>query len=126
LVGRRQESPQAIAARLLDAARSNEILSVERTRSGFRIHSRNCVPAAIRVEKGARRGVEAELRAAGMVIVDEWGARIDASQFEKEADPAFRKLRTDDDLPSALWALVPNWYLGWRHRRLVRQSSDDA
>ena len=41
------------------------------------------------VRQRNRRSVEETLRAAGVTIVDEYGARIDDSQFEKELDPEF-------------------------------------
>jgi hypothetical protein len=104
----------------------DRIASVERLSSGlgFRLHLYGGTSVVVLAWR--RRSLEAQFRATRLVIVDEWGAQIDASQFEKEGDPTFRRLRTDDDLPSLWWALVPNSYLRWRHRRRVRQSSDDA
>jgi hypothetical protein len=102
-----------------------EIRSVERTRRGFVIHFGRGV-ATMRVKPSDRRRVEAAFRSLGVVIVDEWGAQIEESQFAKEADPQFNR-NVDDGLPSFWVALLtPNWYLRYRHRRLVRQSSDDA
>ena len=125
--GSRAAGDPAAIAESLAGDEVPEVRSVERTRRGFRVHYARASSRSVRVRPRLRRDVEAHLRELGAVIVDEYGAQIDASQFEKEADPAFRKLRTNDDLPSLLYGLlVPNWYLRWRFRRVVRQSSDDA
>lgn len=59
------------------------------------------------VRKRKRRAVEGRLRAKGVVIVEEWGARIHESQFEKEkeADPnaAGLSLHVDCGLCSCPW-----------------------
>jgi hypothetical protein len=117
-----------ICAVLLESGARGAPQSVERTRRGFVAHYADGAGNVEKVPGRLRREVESELRLAGVVIVDEWGAQIDSSQFEKESDPDFRKLRTDDAFfPSLVWTLLtPNWYLRWRHRRLMRQLSDDA
>lgn len=62
----------------------------------------------------------------GVVIVDEYGARIDASQFAKEGDPQFNK-RDGIEVRSALRLLLtPNFVLRRRLRHSMRQWSDDA
>ena len=105
-----------------------EILSSERRSSGWglRLHLASAKPVVVTVRPRACRAVEGKLRSAGVTIVDEYGAQIDQSQFDKEADPSF-----NHKVGPGFWYLVgalltPNWYLGWRHRRLMRQSSDDA
>ena len=96
------------------------------SRHGFRLHGRGWKNLVVLVRRSGQRGFEETLRAGGVVIVDEYGARIDASQFDKEADPEFNR-NVDDGLRSLFSALItPNWYLGWRYRRSMRQSSDDA
>jgi hypothetical protein len=83
------------------------VLSIERTRRGFALH---LVDGARRLDvaKRERRAVEGAFRSLGVTVVDEYGCRIDQSQFDREADPTFNhKLG-----PSAwqFWprALVPN------------------
>lgn len=103
-----------------------EIATAERVRRGYRLHGSGWENLTVLVAKSRMRDVEQALRCGGVMIVDEVGARIDASQFEKEADPAFNR-NVDDGFPS-FWAslLTPNFVLRWRHERSMRQSSDDA
>lgn len=103
------------------------IRSIERTWRGFRLHLEDG-SVVLRVSKRDRRVIEAAFRNLGVPVVDEYGARIDESQFEKEL-VAPEQLRDPDAIGA--WRLValmltPNWFLGWRDRRRVRQSSDDA
>jgi hypothetical protein len=93
---------------------------------GFRLHGRGWGRLFIVMRRHKLRSFEADLRAARVVIVDQWGARIDFSQFAKEEDPEFNR-DVDDGLPPLLVTLLtPNAVLRWRLRRLMRQSSDDA
>jgi hypothetical protein len=90
------------------------VLSAERIWYGFALHAVSAPNWRLVVRRRDRRLVEEELRRRGLVIVDEWGARVDQSQFEKEADPGFNRLPTD-------WnafrdALTPNFI----HRRRAR------
>jgi hypothetical protein len=66
-----------------------EIVTAERMPSGigFRLHGRGWRKLVVVVRRSRLRSFEEQLRAAGVVIVDVWGARIDASQFAKEEDP---------------------------------------
>ena len=68
-----------------------EILSAERMPSGrgFRLHVLSGEPLTMIVGKDRQRDIEKSLRGGGVQIVDEYGARIDESQFDKEADPEF-------------------------------------
>lgn len=68
-----------------------EILSAERLQRGrsLRLHTLAGEDVVLRAPRGGRRELERLLRDAGVTIVDEYGARIDQSQFEKEADPTF-------------------------------------
>lgn len=101
------------------------IRSVERTLYGFKVHGADN-SWSLFVHQRNRRLTEAGFRAAGLVIVDQWGSQIDDSQFAKERDDSFN--RTVGPGFWAFWrvALTPNWVLARRYRRDVRQSSDDA
>jgi len=60
------------------------------------------------------------------MIVDQYGARIDESQFEKEADPKFNTRFEESIWSLLLVVLTPNAVHRWRYRRSMRQWSDDA
>jgi hypothetical protein len=101
------------------------IRSLERTRRGFILHLSDG-PKSLGVKRTDRRVVEEAFRRLGIVVVDEYGARIDESQFQKEADPMFNQ---NVDLPISEWlvdSFAPLWFVNWFHGRRVRQSSDDA
>ena len=100
-----------------------EIVTAERmpSRIGFRLHGRGWQRLVVVVRRSRLRSFEERLRAGGVVIVDEWGARIDASQFAKESDPEFNR-NVDDGRPPLLASLLtPNFVLRWRSRRAMRQ-----
>jgi hypothetical protein len=78
------------------------------------------------VRKRNRRSMESAFRAAGLIVVDEWGARIDESQFEKELNPDYNK-----DVGPSGWRILyesfaPVWLINWGFRRHMRQSSDGS
>jgi hypothetical protein len=101
------------------------IRSRERTRRGFFLHL-NEGPKLLRVKRADRRVVEQAFRRLGIVVVDEHGARIDESQFKKEAEPTFNQ---NVDPPMSEWVVdsfAPLWFVNWYRGRRVRQSSDDA
>ncbi len=105
-----------------------EILSAERLASGrgFRLHLRSAERVVLVTGRKSWRTAERSLRDAGVIVVDEFGARIDESQFDKEADPSFNR-KVGPGFAGSLWdAFAPNWYLAWRYRRDMRQSSDNA
>jgi hypothetical protein len=106
----------------------SEILSAERLCSGrgFRLHSHERESLVVLTGKDKRRDAERRLRDGGVLIVDQYGARIDESQFEKEADPDFNRRPGESVWPLLLIVLTPNVVHRWRHRRLMRQWSDDA
>jgi hypothetical protein len=100
-----------------------EILSAERLQSGrgFRLHTRGWESLVVLTRRRDRREAERGLRDSGVLIVDQYGARIDESQFEKEADPEFNT-RFEENVWSlfrascgALWSQC---------RRSMRQWSD--
>ena len=68
-----------------------ELLSAERMPSGrgFQLHVLSGDVLTMVVGKRRRRAVERSLRDAHVQVVDEYGARIDESQFRKEEDPEF-------------------------------------
>ena len=117
-----------------------DVLGIERRPSGrsFRIHTRSLwEPVRVRVRRSKSRIWELELRRAHVRIVDEYGAMIDESQFEKEADRSFAKRRYPHD--PRFWDLViglltpkfvyrKRWNRYQRELRLdnLRQSYDDA
>jgi hypothetical protein len=101
------------------------IRSVERTRRGFVLHFDEG-SATLRVSGDDRRQVEAALRGVGLTIVDEWGARVDESQFVKEQDPRFNRRVGPGFFVFLVESFAPLSVVGWLHRRRVRQSSDDA
>jgi hypothetical protein len=105
-----------------------EIVTAERvaSRIGFRLHGRDWEKLMVVVRRSQQRSVERHLRAGGVVIVDEWGARIDDSQFEKEAHPEFNRNVDDGFPPFVLATFAPMFVLRWWERRSMRQSSDDA
>jgi hypothetical protein len=105
-----------------------EILSVERLSSerGFVLHNKETKSLVVMTGKRRRREVERLLRDQGVLIVDRYGARIDESQFEKEADPEFNRHPGESIWPLLRVVLTPNAVLGWRHRRIMRQSSENA
>ena len=70
--------------------------------------------------------MEAVVREVGCLVVDEYGARIDRSQFEKEADPKFNTRFEESIWSLLLVVLTPNAVHRWRYRRSMRQWSDDA
>ena len=105
-----------------------EIRSAERLPSGrgFRLHGPAWERLRVFVRRTGQRAFEERLRLAGVVIVDQWGARIDRSQFEKEKNPEFNR-KVDDGAPSLLLTLVtPNFILARRGRGAMRQWSDDG
>ena len=71
----------------------SELLTVERMAfgNGLRLHLRSHQPIVVLVKRRSRRSVESTLRDHGVQIVDEYGCRIDQSQFEKESDPRFNR-----------------------------------
>jgi len=102
-----------------------EIVSAERLQSGrgFRLHTQGWGSLVVLVAKSKCREVERRLRDGCVLVVDQCGARIDESQFEKEADPEFNT-RFEENVGSlfrascgALWSQC---------RRSMRQWSDDA
>jgi hypothetical protein len=93
------------------------VLSAERRWYGFALHVASGPNWKLVARRRDRRQIEGELRRRGIVIVDEWGARVDQSQFEKEADPGFNRLRTD--WQAVRLALLPNFV--HRRRSRVRQ-----
>lgn len=115
-----------------------DVLSVQRwgaSGRSFRIQRKSSLePTRIAVRRSTSRVWESELRRAHVRIVDEYGAMIDESQFEKEADPGFVKRR--DPGEPRIWDLVkalaiPNFVLRRRFERALRranlrQSYDDA
>lgn len=105
-----------------------EIVTAERmaSRLGFRLHAHGWESLVVLVRRSAQRGFEEELRAGGVVIVDDLGARIDESQFEKEVDPEFNRNVDDGFPPFLLAAFAPMFVLRWWERWSMRQSSDDA
>jgi hypothetical protein len=105
-----------------------EILSAERLQSGrgFRLHTQGWESLVVLTGKGKRREAERRLRDGGVMIVDQYGARIDESQFEKEADPEFNTRFEESIWSLLLIVLTPNAAHRWRYRRAMRQWSDDA
>lgn len=101
------------------------LLSAERTQQGFRLHLRDGA-ATMRVRRSERRRIEAALRSVGVVVVDEFGAIVDDSQFEKEADPAFNRRIGPGFVGFLAMAFGPRWLAGLIHQRHMRQLSDDA
>jgi|GEM_PF-5508958 len=106
-----------------------EITAAERMSSGrgFRLHGRGWEKLVILVRRSGQRAFEERLRAGGVLIVDECGARIDASQFAKEADPQFDKNIETGFPPTLLVFFAPNFVLNWWYgRHPMRQWSDDG
>lgn len=101
------------------------LLSAERTRLGFVLHFQEG-SRRILVRRRDRRPVELGLRTLGVQIVDEYGARIDETQFEKEADPAFNKNPGPRLSQLLVDSFAPMWVVRWHQGRRVGQSSDDA
>lgn len=101
-----------------------DLLSVERSRHGFVLHRRHG-ESKVYVRSRDRRHVERIFRDLGITIVDEWGARIDESQFEKESDPTFNR-KAGSGWRSMYESLAPLTLINWRLRRDMRQSSDDG
>ena len=101
------------------------IRSLERTRRGFVLHLTEGAKA-LRVRQRDRRAIEEALRTLGVIVVDEYGARIDASQFEKEADPEFNRNAGPPLVHLLIDSFAPMAIVRWHHGRRVRQSSDDA
>jgi hypothetical protein len=78
------------------------------------------------MKRRARRSVEAALREQGVQLVDEYGCRIDQSQFEKESDPRFNR-----KIGPGFWAFLvmaygPRWLSARLDAKYMRQSSDSA
>jgi hypothetical protein len=101
------------------------IRSVERSRRGFILHVEDGV-RELRVRLRDRRAVELEFRALGLVIVDQYGCRIDDSQFEKEADPDFNRKIGPGSLGFLGMAFGPKWLSHRLDARYMRQSYDNA
>ena len=106
----------------------SELLSVERMafRNGLRLHLRSHEPIVVLVRRCSRRTVESVLREGGVQIVDEYGCRIDESQFEKEADPRFNR-----KVGPGFWGFLglafgPKWLGARLDATYMRQSSDNA
>jgi hypothetical protein len=117
-----------VRSRIRRSVAFGEIATAERLESrwGYRLHGRGWQNLVIVCRPSQMRRVEGVLRARGVVVVDQFGARIDDSQFAKEADPNFNR-NVDDGLPSFFVLLfTPNFLLRRRSRRAVRQWSDDA
>ena len=76
----------------------DSVVTAERrvVRSGFHLHLSQGSRFSVRVRRGRLRKFENQLRNRGVVIVDEYGARVDQSQFEKEADPHFVRRSIDE------------------------------
>ena len=120
----------------LEAVPLTDVLGVARRPSGrsFWIHRQSSYePVRVLVRRSKGRGWESELRRERVRIVDEYGAMIDESQFEKEADPSFAKRRYPHD--PRFWDLViglltPKFVYRRRRERArleyMRQSYDDA
>jgi hypothetical protein len=104
---------------------SGRVLTIERAKRGFRLHLESGASARMFVRRRERRPTEREFRRRGLVIVDEWGARIDESQFAKEGDPRFNR-KSDPEYLSWWEFYLPMFLLKRRESRHVRQSSDDA
>jgi hypothetical protein len=105
-----------------------EIVTAERlpSRIGFRLHGRGWTKLVVIVSRSGLRAFEGQLRSGEVVVVDQWGARIDESQFAKEEDPDFNR-NLDTEMPGLIrTVLTPNFVLRWRSRRAMRQWSDDA
>jgi hypothetical protein len=105
--------------------RSGFVLTAERARRGFVLHVVHG-EHVLRVRKRDRRDVERALRSLNVTIVDEWGARIDESQFAKEEDPEFNR-NVGPGFWRMMWeSFAPLFILNWGWRRRMRQSSDDG
>jgi hypothetical protein len=104
------------------------VITAERVRGGFVLHLGGATPSTrqLRVARGDRREVECALRSLGVTIVDEYGARIDESQYARELDPAFNRKVGPGFAMFFLEAFGPRTVAHWLRRRGVRQSSDDA
>jgi len=92
------------------------IRSVERTRRGFILHLADGA-WELKVRPPGRRPVEFAFRALGVEVVDEWGARIDLSQFEKESDPAFNRKVGPGFWGFFVMAFFPLLYFWWQAKR---------
>jgi hypothetical protein len=100
----------------------DSIRSLERTRRGFILHL-NAGPRELRVRDCDRRAVEGVFRSLGVIVVDEFGARIDPSQFEKEADPEFNRNAGPPLMHLLIDSFAPMPIVRWHRGRRVRQSS---
>jgi hypothetical protein len=116
-----------VRPRLRASVTFGEIVTAERiaSRRGFQLHGPSWQRLVVVIRRSGQRRFEQQLRAHGVVIVDEWGARIDDSQFEKEADPRFN-WNVDDGPPFLVAAFAPMFVVRWWDRVTMRQSSDDA
>jgi hypothetical protein len=105
-----------------------ELLSVERMAfgNGLRLHLRSHRAIVVLVKRSARRSVESSLRDQGVQIVDEYGCRIDQSQFDREADPAFNRKIGPGCLGFIAMAFGPRWLSARLDAKYMRQSSDNA
>lgn len=106
--------------------RDVRLISAERSRLGFVFHLSVGVTRRLYVRRGDRRAVERVLRDLHVLIVDEWGARIDESQFEKEADPLFNRNPGPGFWRIMYQSFAPLWFINWRIGRHMRQSSDGS
>lgn len=70
--------------------------------------------------------MEAELRERDVQVVDEYGCRIDQSQFAKEADPRFNRKIGPGCLGFLALAFGPKWLGARLNAKYMRQSSDNA
>src|SRR4051812_39754935 len=99
----------ALRGALRRFAAGDNICSVERISLGFGFHLASGRYRRLIVGPVRRRNIERALRDADLVIVDRYGARIDLSQFQKEADPTYGR-----DVRWVAWtglagALIPNF-----------------
>jgi hypothetical protein len=106
----------------------DELLSVERMGFwyGLRLHLRSHQPIVVLLRRRSRRGVESALRENRVQIVDEFGCRIDRSQFDKEADPRFNGKVGPGFWGFLAMAFGPKWLIARLDARYMRQSSDSA
>jgi hypothetical protein len=110
----------------LDGMEVGRVLSAERTRKGFALHLVDDRPRELKVRKRDRREVESAMRELGVVMVDQFGCRIDISQFEKEADPSFNRKIGPGFWGFWVLAFGPSWAANRMLRRHMRQLSDNG
>jgi hypothetical protein len=103
-----------------------EIVTAERLSAGygFRLYGRAWLRLVVLMRRSTVRVLEEQLRARNVVIVDEYGARIDDSQFAKEADPNFNRNVDDGFPPFLVAAFAPMFVVRWWSDRSMRHWSD--